>query len=610
MIRDGIQRAFRLALRRRDRWESDVEEEIKLHLALRAEQLMQQGATPDSAYAEAVRRFGTLKESRARLIEAARHREQRMNRSEYLDNLRHDLSFALRTLSRQKVWTAVTIITLALGIGATTAVFSVVSTLLLHPLPYPNAGRIVYVFQEPSTGNNTGIRVSIVPAVPVVRAWMKSSRSFESFEGSQLGPRAMKTDGDPSTVMVESIFPTFAAWAGQRPMLGRMFTQHDIDAGAPVVVLSEAFWRSRLAGDSHVLGQRLTLGDSMFAIIGVMPSGFQRGTVSGRPADMWIPLDVRIDNLRMSVIGRLRPGVNKEAAAAELDSIFTRTSGFSSGKSPFTAVVSTPAERVSFRDSLVLLTAAVALVLLVACANVAHLLLGRASTRRREMAIRAALGAGRGRILRQLLTESSILSFAGTLAGLAVCWAGLRGLIALRPQDLDELRGAHLDLTTLGVAIGIAVVTGIAFALVGAAQAGRANTNESLKNGALAVGSSGGRARGLLVVSEMALSATLLVGATLLVRSVINLQRADLGFDPRGLYTLNLPLEKSHIESDAARLQVLTELTSRLRSMPAIRSASVADVAPGSRRFTVGQLQAEGEAEPPAGSLAFIDVNS
>jgi putative ABC transport system permease protein len=611
VIRSNIRRWFHLALRRRDRWERDVEDEIKLHLALRAEQLMAEGADATTAYQEAVRRFGPLKESRSRLLEAAGHREQRMERTELLDNLRADIGFAMRTMARQKAWTTVTLTTLALGIGATTAVFSIVSTLLIHPLPYPNANRIVYVNQQPTGGNTTGIPVTISPVAKVVRAWMQQSHSFESFEGSQFGPRSLKTNGaDPSVVMVESIFPTFASFVDQRPIFGRMFRQSDIDAGLPVVVLSEGFWRERLAAKRNVLGQALKLGDSSFTIVGVMPGSFHRGSVAGRPADMWIPLDARIDNLRMSVMGRLRPGVTTRAAAAELDSIFARSQGFE-GDVPFSAVVNTPADRIHFRDSLMLLTAAVGLVLLVACANVAHLLLSRGSTRQREMAIRAALGAGRGRILRQLLVESALLSFAGTASGVFVGWAGLKSMIAVRPRSLDDLSAAHLDLTTLGVAIAVAVATGIVFALIGARQATRVSTHDALKTSSARIGGHGtGRTRGILVVSEMALSGALLVGATLLVRSVMKLQAVDLGFDARGLYALNVPLKSPQFESAIARTQAVGDFMRRLHALPAVRAASVADVGPGSRRFTIGQLEIEGEPPPPTVGSAFIDVNS
>ena len=182
MIRSDIRRWFHLALRRRDRWEREVEDEIKLHLALRAEQLMAGGATPDDAYREAVRRFGPLTTSRDRLLDAARHREERMHRMEVLGTLRQDLAFALRTLGRQKGWTAITVLTLAIGIGATTAVFSVVSSLLIHAVTYPDADRVMIVEQQPTTGNNTGIRVSITPASPIVAAWRAGSRGFETLE--------------------------------------------------------------------------------------------------------------------------------------------------------------------------------------------------------------------------------------------------------------------------------------------------------------------------------------------------------------------------------------------------------------------------------------------
>jgi putative ABC transport system permease protein len=267
---------------------------------------------------------------------------------------------------------------------------------------------------------------------------------------------------------------------------------------------------------------------------------------------------------------------------------------------------------VSFRDSLVMLVVAVGFVLLVACANVAHLLMARSATRQRELAVRAALGAGRGRLLRQLLTESFLLSIAGAMAGVAVGWVGLRALIAARPRDLSELGSAHLDGFTLGVAILVAVASGIAFGIIGALQSARSSTHDALKTGASQGARRGirGRGRGLLVVSEMALSAALVVSATMLVRSVIKLQRADLGFSPTGLYSLDLNMPQRRYPSPATRVAFLNELVSRATRIPGVRSVSLAGAGPGARNFAVGRLEIEGEPAPAPTSSSFIDVNN
>jgi predicted permease len=615
MIRAGVRRALWLALRRRDRWEREVEEEIKLHLMMRAEQLVANGHTPDDAYAEAVRRFGPLSESRARLVDAARHRETRMERTEYLDDLRQDIAFGLRTLRRQKAWTAVMILTLALGIGATTAVFSVVSALILHTVSYPHAERVVQVFMQPTTGNNTGISVSISVDSRTARAWIATARSFEALEPATMYERRnLKTvSGEPSVVETTAITPTFASFAGEHPILGREFTKTDLTSNPNVVMLGESFWRQRFGADRNVLGKRLTLGDTTYAIIGVMPATLVVGSNAGTPPDVWRPLDLRNDSLGLQLIGRLRPGITTQIAARELDSIAARTMGFSGAKDlPFRTSVVRPADRLSFHDSLVLLAWAVALVLVVACANGAHLLLARASTRQREMAIRAALGAGRARVLRQLLTESLLLSVAGTIAGLLVGWLGLRVLIALRPARLDAIKVAHLDATTLALSIAVAVVSAVVFALIGGLQASHHATHDALKSGA--AGLSGtrrhGRARGFLVVSEMALSAVLLVGAVLLVRSLINLERADLGFDANHLYAQQVPLGGPRFEATEVRAQFFADLMRRVTALPGLQSATFASASPGTRWFMIGRLDVEGEPQTKGAATAFIDINN
>jgi putative ABC transport system permease protein len=613
MIRVGIRRVFRLPLRGRDRWERDVEDEIKLHLALRAEQLVAQGLSVEDAYSEAVRRFGPLTESRARLLDAARHREQRMQRTEVLDELRQDTSFAFRTLRRQKGWTAITILTLALGIGATTAVFSVVSSLLLHAIPYPSADRVVVVQQQPNQGNNTGVHVSITPASPIVNAWRARSHSFEVLEPYASAGMLLRTTDDPLPVRATSILPSFATFAGTRPLIGRMFSASEIANKSLVVLLSEGLWQERYGGATTVVGRAITLGDSTYTVIGVLPATLQLPGLGRDRTDLWLPLDVRDRTLGLSVVGRLRPGVTISAATRELDAIRPEPDVEPKGKPSFVTVIRRPAELIEFHDSLIMLTGAVALVLLVACANVAHLLVARAATRERELAVRAALGAGRGRLFRQLLTESLILSLAGALGGVLLGWLGLKAILGLRPPTMTELSAAHLDVTTLLVTIAVAVTSGAVFGVIGAFQVAKRAPHEALKAGSVSTSQARGhdRLRSLLVVSEMALSATLIVGATLLVRTVINLQHADLGFEPKGLYWAALSLPKKSYESPASRAAFYSELTTRLRATPHVRDLTVTPVPIGSRSFSVGTFEIQGEpaAKAPAGS-SFTDVNS
>ena len=614
MIRGDIRRAFRLALRRRDRWEHEVEDEIKLHLTLRAEHLMAQGASPDDAYREAVRRFGPLTESRARLLEAARHRERQMQRTEWLSDLRQDVVFALRTLGRQKGWTAITILTLALGIGATTAVFSVVSSLLLHAVPYPGADRVMTVEQQPMAGNNTGMRVSITPQQRYVAAWRAGSHTFDALEPYRSSTAALRTAGEPVQINAAWILPSFTQFAAQRPIIGRVFSADEMSSRAHVALLAEDLWRSRYGGVDGVLGQIVTIDDSTYTIIGVMPAALRLPVLRNGATDVWLPLDMSNRNLGLRVVGRLHPGATMTAATRELDELARRSDATpgATGTQLFKARIVSPADQLSFHDSLILLTGAVALVLLVACANVAHLLLARAATRHRELAVRAALGAGRARIFRQLLTESLVLAFAGATAGVLFGWVGLKVLVGFRPAQLAELSVARLDMTTLIVSAALATVSGIVFGVIGALQSSRHSTNEALKAGSGATSHSRrhDRLRSLLVISEMALSATLIVGATLLVRSVINMQHTDLGFDPKGLYAIDVNLPKARYATPAARTAFLTEVENRLRTLKGIRDVAVTAVAPGARSFNIGVLEVEGE--PPtntSGATSFIDAN-
>jgi putative ABC transport system permease protein len=467
------------------------------------------------------------------------------------------------------------------------------------------------VYQELTKGGSSATEV--MRAQPrVLRLWQEGSHSFEALEGFVPQTMAMRAASASVEVNAALIEPTFPKFAGVQPIVGRPFDQSDIASSERVALLSERFWRTRLGGRTDVIGQRIMLDSSLYTVIGVLPARLRWPQPQTDRLDVWLPLDLSPGGLprmkTVDVVGRLRPGVAAQTAARELDSLLARAAGFKLDALPMRSVVIPPAKHLSFYDSLLLLTFAVGLVLLIACANVAHLLMARSSSRQRELAIRTALGAGRGRVLRQLLTESLLLAVGGTALGVFVGWFGLRLLITLRPPTLAELATARLDSTTLLVAALVAGATAIVFGLLGSAQAGRVATHNALKNTSTSASHGHrGRMRTLLVVSEMALSATLVVGATMLVRSVIKMQNADLGFEPKGLYTLSIGGLDSRPGPE--RTALTRSVMTRLAAMPGIRSAALTSNPTGGRTFAISTLEIEGEGPPPLTATMRIDVN-
>jgi predicted permease len=592
------------------RAEADVDDELRFHIEMRVRDYMERGMSEAQARAATVKRLGDLSNDRAECLTITTRRQRRMTRAQLVDALGQDVSFAVRTLGRQKGWTAVAILTLALGIGANTAVFSVVSSLLLHPLPYPHADRVAFLYQEPTQGNTTGMMVTVTARASVIRAWRESSRALEDIEPyTSASMTLVPPRGDAVSVTTASILPSFLRFAGEHPLFGRAFTESDLPNGH-VAMVSEGMWRSRYGGESTIIGQTLTLDGSMYTIIGVMPSRVRLPRAFSA-IEVWLPLDLHNEHVGYSTMARLRPGMTYAVAERDLDSISTRIDAAEKSKMQFHSKLIPPRQMVGFGESLLLLSGAVALVLLIACANVAHLFLARAASRQRELAIRAALGAGRGRLVRQLFTESFVLAAAGCVGGMLVGWLGLEALVALRPGTLTELDGARIDLTTLVVTIGVSALTGLLFGIVGAMQSARHSTHESLKAGALSTSHSRrqSRLRGLLVVSEIALSTALLVGASLLVRSVVRLQMMDAGFDARGMYGITIILPEKAYATPAARRAFYAELTVRARSIGGVESAMMAEEAPASEGFLIGALQIDGEPAPPLGTTAFVDYN-
>ena len=610
MRRPGVRRLFSLSIRR-NRWESDVEEEILTHLSIRAERLAALGMSPQAARDEAIRRFGPLDESRRKMLEAAGHREEYMRRREAFIELRQDIAFAGRTLSRNKGWTAVAVLTLALGIGATTAVWSAASTLLVRPLSYPDAGRIVNVALLPTTGNATGVDVAVYPELPLTRAWRSAARSFEALEPYGSITTTLGLAGETEDVVVTRILPSFLSFAGEQPILGRAFTREEAAAEAPVALIGEGLWRTRFAGASSVLGQTLRVGNESLQIIGVMPATLKTPRIGARTTALWRPLDIAPDRGGFRVVGRLSPGVTPQAAARELDSIAVRAGVYEQGGPlPFRAVLTSPGESVSFGSSLTMLTGAVLLVLLVAAANVAHLLLARGLTRRREMAIRTALGASRGRLSRQMITETFVLSAAGCGLGALVGFAALAAVVKFGPPTLPELKAAHVDGFALTVVIVASMICALCFGAISAMVASMKQSAVVLRAGAVSAYSRfGERLRSCLVVTEMALSAMLLVGAALLIRTVTELQQTDLGFDPVNLHVV-MPEADPRAAPPVTRLTSVRQLADAMRAIPGVEAVTVTDAMPSYRNFSIGTLEVESRPRPTDRTTSFIDVGS
>ncbi|HKV52363.1 MAG TPA: ABC transporter permease [Gemmatimonadaceae bacterium] len=620
---------------------SDVDDELRFHIEMRERDYLVRGMSPTDARTAAVRRLGDLDAARAACISVITRRERRMARAELIDVLRQDIRFALRTLGRQKAWTAVAVLTLALGIGANTAMFSVVESALWHPLPYPDADRLVFMLQQPTQAKGdaqTG--VFTVPTAAAARVWLDASRSFldvTAFGNRDVLVRARNAtnggsqSGTNQGVMVAHealVMPGFLRFAGGRPLVGRSFSESEAHERAHVAMISEAMWRSRFASSATVVGRPIAIDDSIYTIIGVMPASVRLPRTFGAPegTDLWLPRDLSDDStFSPTLIARLHRGVTMKDAAARLDSITARAERAAQTARPAPAAGSAPAaepvhyktvllrpgQLTSIHDSLVMLTGAVALVMLIACVNVAHLLLARAASREREMAVRTALGASRPRLLRQLVTESLVLAAAGCAAGVGVAWLAVQALETFRPASLAELANVQLNGATLGLAVAIALVTGVVFGIVGAVHGGRYAAHHALKGGARSVGHTARqrRTRSALVVSEMAVSATLVVGAALLVRSLIHLQTMDPGFQPAGLYSLQIPMVRTTQAEIRQRTAQMRDLEERARHLPGVSDAAIADAAPPTQSFYMGSLQAEGQAPPPPGTTSFINYN-
>jgi putative ABC transport system permease protein len=504
-----------------------------------------------------------------------------------MDSLRQDLSYAVRLLARNPGFTAVAVLTLALGIGATTAIFTVVNGVLLRSLPYPNPDRIVRVYEtNPKLQNRLPL---ISPSVPNYLDWKEQNTVFEHMAAYRFRSFTFTGGQEPERIGGAAVPANLFALLGVEPALGRAFRPEEERPGQNhVIVLSFGFWQGRFGGDSDALGQTLQLNDRSYTIVGVLPSTLGPPFTRTRIFVPWVAEEDRNYLHRgareLLVIARVRQNVSLEQAGAEMNTIARRLAEAYPDSNKDFGVRLVPLHEMTVRyvrTTLLILLGAVGFVLLIACANVANLLLVRATVREREMAVRAALGAGRGRLVRQLLTESLLLSSLGSALGLLLALGGVRLLVSLRPPGIPRLGEVGLDGNVLLFALGTALLTGAVFGVAPALSASNPSLADALKQAGTTSGTRGRRwLRSLLVVAEVALALVLLVGAGLLIRSFFLLQQVDLGFNPDNLLTMQVWLSKTKYAEGHERNQFYRRLTERIESLPAVQGVATATSLP------------------------------
>ncbi|HEU6451173.1 MAG TPA: ABC transporter permease [Gemmatimonadaceae bacterium] len=605
----GVRRLFRLP-GYGPRILRDLDEEMRAHIAMRVDELRALGMNEAEAEAEALRRFGDAEEYQVYATRRAIRLSCRLRIFEWLAEWTQDVRFAARQFRNAPGFTAIAVLTLALGIGANTAMFSILNGMLLHPLPYPNADRIALVFLQPR-GAPAGSFI-ISPEPEQLLSWRTQARSFAEVEAFDVGDRSLLApDGGVAVLRAAIITPSFSSFAGQRPVIGRGFSTADTVYGAArVALLSEHVWRTRFGGSEQALGKSITLDGEPYDVVGVLPDELSLPLRSARGApDVWLPLDLGAARGAMPIV-RLRPGVSLAVATSELEMLRARAELPSdAGASRWLVTLRPPRSLVGPGDTLIMLWAAGALVLLIACVNVSHLLLARSAGRERELAIRAALGAGRWRLVRQLLTEGSMLAAAGCVAGVWLGWIGLRELVAWRPAELTMFGAPRLDDSVLALTLGVSAIAAIAFGLAGAWRLGRRSTSVALRVGApfASAGRGQHRVRSALVVTEMALSVVLLVGATLLVRSVVHLASINPGFDARGVYSVRVIFPPGDSSTSAVRAAFMKELAARAGALPGVHGVAFGDRAPPELLgFGDGTVRAEGGEPIPLRGGAFV----
>jgi putative ABC transport system permease protein len=518
-----------------------------------------------------------------------------------METLIQDLRYNLRVLLKSPGFAAVAIIVLALGIGANTAIFSVVNAVLLRPLPYHDPGRLMQVWHVPPPKSFPGMTRFAVSAANYLD-WRDQNHVFDQLATYSYSTLNLTGKGQPESIRSGVVSPNFFSVLQVQPLLGRAIAPGEAQLGrANVVVLGHALWRDRFGSDPGIVGQNVTLNGQGYTVVGVMPARFQLPPT----AQVWTPMAltdkekaVRGEH-HFGVIGRLKPGVELNQAQAEMNTISSRLEQqYPTDNKGWGAVVVPMREELvgDVRPALLVLLGAVAFVLLIACANVANLMLAKTLERSKEIAIRSALGASRSRVLQQVLSESILLALLGAMLGLLIAHFGVQLISSFLANQLTQSPDFNLDIWVLSFTLIVSVLTGVLAGLVPALRLTRTDLNEALKQGLGHTDSDSGgtRTRGVLVVSEVALSLMLLIGAGLMIRSLWLLRNVDPGLDPNNVLTMSVGVPSTRFPSPLQQSSFFNDVLQRVRALPGVDSAGVIDSVPMSGGGSIQPVAIEG----------------
>ncbi|HEX8879277.1 MAG TPA: ABC transporter permease [Candidatus Acidoferrum sp.] len=585
-----------LALFRRRSLDRELDAELRSHLDMAVERNLAQGMSREQARRQALLDFGGLQQTKEI------YRERRG--LPFLDALFQDLRYAFRMLGKSPGFTSIAILTLALGIGANTAIFSAINAVLLRPLPFPNANRLVFVW---ATDRQRGIQEDVT-SYPNFEDWKAQSKTLEAL--AAFTTRSAVLSNGERAEMVPAIqgTPGIFELLGSSPELGRTFRQEEGEPGlSHVLILSDAFWRERFAGRTDVIGQTLRVNEEPYTIVGVMPAGFRISRE--RPEQVYAPLvrDPHRGHGFLMVLGRLRPGVSVREARTEMGAIAKRLEEAYPNGNRGVGVNIVPlidAMAGAVKTGMMIFLGVVGLVLLIACTNVANLMLARGTSRMKEIAVRAALGAERQRILRQLLTESTVLALAGGATGLLASYWISRALVeSLKQFNVARLADTHTDTGVLLFTLAVSLVTGIFFGAVFAFSVGSPRLNEALHHSRRQStdGGRGGRLRGALVVAETAMALVLLAAAGVLLKSVLVMRGTAPGFQTENRLAIEFWLPPKKFSGDSRRIQFFKEALARAEAVHGVHSAALVADLPLGGGFDSLSFHIAGQPDPAPG---------